>query len=358
MKNHNATDTVLDVLGFLKELFNLAQQSHVKVFQLFSEIGLYEILLELIKKDNLKLKSLSLLTCIVEYDATGVRNMFLNNPHHLSNVINCFKLSKSINEVNCIYDFLKWVLYSPRSKNSAHLNPYESFLNLFYNEYAEEYFSILYDKDYKDEIVLDKRLKLLDLMTQFVMMHLQKMMAYIVKNDVLQRTNWLIKSPNKCLILDQLKLIRTCISTKENAYLDYIINGNLFEPIIELYLKCNDSHNLINSAVLELFYFIKNNRINKILSYIIENFYSTLYSIEDVDIFLIMKLRYDEMKDKANQSNQSNSRRSILEDINELINYGISENNNPNYDVAKKRATKRLRSRSEYEIDFKKQKKF
>lgn len=325
---------------------------------MLSGMGLYDLLLELINNDPLRVKILNLLTLIVQYDPIRIRNTFLEHPFYISNLILSFNNGKTINELNYITDIFQWLLHSPKTKKSFSINQHESLLELFYTKYADDLFSILFDQHYEDEVVVDKRFKLIELMTQFVLIHPQKMMNYIVKNNTLRRTNWLIKSTTKSLILDQIKLIRTCLSTKENAYLDYIIKENIFEPIVELYMQYKDNHNLINSTLLELFYFIKNNRIYKISNYIIENFYKTLNTIEDVDIFQILKLRYDEMKENTNHTTHISTRRSILEDVNEIISQGISINDINILNEDHISTNKRYRSKSECQINLKKQKKF
>lgn len=48
---------------------------------------------------------------------------------------------------------------------------------------------------------------------------------------------------------------------KEEFYNRYIIKGNLFKPIINLLLRNGDRYNLLNSALIELFEFIRVVRI-------------------------------------------------------------------------------------------------
>ena len=44
---------------------------------------------------------------------------------------------------------------------------------------------------------------------------------------------------------------------KEEFYNRYIIKGNLFKPIVNLFLRNGDRYNLLNSALIELFEFIR-----------------------------------------------------------------------------------------------------
>ena len=54
-----------------------------------------------------------------------------------------------------------------------------------------------------------------------------------------------------------LRFLRKTISLKEEIYNKYIVKSNLLEPVVEA-LKTNASrYNILNSAVIELFDFIR-----------------------------------------------------------------------------------------------------
>jgi len=51
--------------------------------------------------------------------------------------------------------------------------------------------------------------------------------------------------------------MRKIVGLKEEFYNRYIIKGNLFKPIVNLFLQNGDRYNLLNSALIELFEFIR-----------------------------------------------------------------------------------------------------
>lgn len=58
-----------------------------------------------------------------------------------------------------------------------------------------------------------------------------------------------------------LRFLRKTISLKEETYNKYIIKSNLFEPLVDA-LKTNASrYNILNSAIVELFDFIRSVRV-------------------------------------------------------------------------------------------------
>uniref|UniRef100_A0A2K5F2H4 Protein phosphatase 4 regulatory subunit 3B n=1 Tax=Aotus nancymaae TaxID=37293 RepID=A0A2K5F2H4_AOTNA len=107
-----------------------------------------------------------------------------------------------------------------------------------------------------------------------------------------------------------LRFMRRIIGLKDEFYNRYITKGNLFEPVINALLDNGTRYNLLNSAVIELFEFIRVEDIKSLTAHIVENFYKALESIEYVQTFKGLKTKYEQEKDRQNQ--KLNSVPSIL----------------------------------------------
>jgi protein phosphatase-4 regulatory subunit 3 len=70
--------------------------------------------------------------------------------------------------------------------------------------------------------------------------------------------------------------------------------GKLFEPILNLVVETMPRDNLLNSACLEFFDFIKRENIKNIISHLVENYRDKLKEITYVDIFSNFIIRYDQ----------------------------------------------------------------
>lgn len=64
-------------------------------------------------------------------------------------------------------------------------------------------------------------------------------------------------NPFLCTCEGALRFMRRIIGLKDEYYNRYIIKGNLFEPVINALLDNGTRYNLLNSAIIELFEFIK-----------------------------------------------------------------------------------------------------
>uniref|UniRef100_A0A8C7WGK2 Serine/threonine-protein phosphatase 4 regulatory subunit 3 n=1 Tax=Oncorhynchus mykiss TaxID=8022 RepID=A0A8C7WGK2_ONCMY len=95
-----------------------------------------------------------------------------------------------------------------------------------------------------------------------------------------------------------LRFMRRIIGQKDEYYNRYIIKGNLFEPVINTLLDNGTRYNLLNSAIIELFEFIKVEDVKSLIAHIIDNYYKALESIEYVQTFKGLKGRYEQEKDR------------------------------------------------------------
>uniref|UniRef100_A0A8C6X2G8 Serine/threonine-protein phosphatase 4 regulatory subunit 3B n=1 Tax=Naja naja TaxID=35670 RepID=A0A8C6X2G8_NAJNA len=119
-----------------------------------------------------------------------------------------------------------------------------------------------------------------------------------------------VANKNNTICPGALRFLRRIIGLKDEFYNRYITKGNLFEPVINALLDNGTRYNLLNSAVIELFEFIRVEDIKSLTAHIVENFYKALESIEYVQTFKGLKTKYEQEKDR--QSQKLNSVPSIL----------------------------------------------
>lgn len=75
-----------------------------------------------------------------------------------------------------------------------------------------------------------------------------------------------------------------------------MIQGRLFEPILDLVLETMPRDNLLNSACLEFFEHIRKENIKNIITHLVENYREKLAKITYVDTFNNYIIRYDQTK--------------------------------------------------------------
>ena len=122
---------------------------------------------------------------------------------------------------------------------------------------------------------------ILELLSFCVEHHTYHIKNYILHKDLLRRILVLMNSRHTFLVLCKfypdcfehfdvnkllnynlsfpgaLRFMRKIIALKDEFYNRYIIKGNLFAPVVDAFVSNNGRYNLLDSAILEMFEFIK-----------------------------------------------------------------------------------------------------
>lgn len=69
--------------------------------------------------------------------------------------------------------------------------------------------------------------------------------------------------------------MRKIIALKDEFYNRYIIKGNLFAPVVDAFVRNNGRYNLLDSAILEMFEFIK---LVNIFSFVFDLFFCFVFN--------------------------------------------------------------------------------
>lgn len=86
------------------------------------------------------------------------------------------------------------------------------------------------------------------------------------------------------------------MSLQDTFYLAQLTHNNTFGLILDIVLETMPRDNLLNSACLELFEFIKRDNIKPIITHMVEKYREKLKAITYVDIFEKLIQRYDELQ--------------------------------------------------------------
>uniref|UniRef100_A0A8C3YVV2 Protein phosphatase 4 regulatory subunit 3C n=1 Tax=Catagonus wagneri TaxID=51154 RepID=A0A8C3YVV2_9CETA len=142
---------------------------------------------------------------------------------------------------------------------------------------------------------------ILELLTFCVQHHTYYIKNCILSKDLLRRVLILMNSKHTFLLLCAVRFMRRMIGLKDELYNCYIIKGNLFEPIVNALLDNGTRYNMLNSAVIELFEYIRVENIKSLIAHIVEKFYETLESIDYVQTFKGLKIKYEQEKEQQSQ---------------------------------------------------------
>ncbi|XP_024608697.1 serine/threonine-protein phosphatase 4 regulatory subunit 3B isoform X2 [Neophocaena asiaeorientalis asiaeorientalis] len=330
-----------ELVNFFKEFCAFSQtlqpQNRDAFFKTLAKLGILPALEIVMGMDDLQVRSAAtdIFSYLVEFSPSMVREFVMQEAQQSDDDI--LLINVVIEQMICDTDpelggavqlmgLLRTLIDPENMLATTNKTEKSEFLNFFYNHCMHVLTAPLLtntseDKCEKDNIVGSNKHSticpdnyqtaqllalILELLTFCVEHHTYHIKNYIMNKDLLRRVLVLMNSKHTFLALCALRFMRRIIGLKDEFYNRYITKGNLFEPVINALLDNGTRYNLLNSAVIELFEFIRVEDIKSLTTHIVENFYKALESIEYVQTFKGLKTKYEQEKDRQNQKLNSN----------------------------------------------------
>jgi protein phosphatase-4 regulatory subunit 3 len=155
---------------------------------------------------------------------------------------------------------------------------------------------------------------LLEVLCFFIRQHNFRSKYFILSEGLAARVAQLMECPEKHLQLTALKYFRIVIGFHDETHNRQIIQHQLFEPILKILFATMPRDNLLNSACLELFEFIKRENIKMLVQHLVETYRERLQEITYVDTFQNLILRYDQMHEPVTTQELEHSFTSVDSD--------------------------------------------
>ncbi|KAK2149303.1 hypothetical protein LSH36_455g01017 [Paralvinella palmiformis] len=309
-----------DCILFLKEFCTFSQtlQAHNRdaFFKILSHMGILgaiEIILGL-EDEQMKSTAIDIFSYIVEYSPSMVREHILlesqrqDDDELLINLVIDQMITDSDPELGGAVQLMGIIrlLIDPENMlGTTNKTEKTEFLTFFYKHSmhvltAPLFANTVEDKPSKDDYQTCQLLALiLELLTFCIEHHTFHIRNYVTKKDLLRRVLVLLKSKHAFLSLSALRLLRHMVGLKDEIYNRYIINGDLFKPVVDAFIANGNRYNLLNSALIELFEYIRLEDIKSLNTYIVEMHIKSFEHVDYVDTFKGLVIRYDHQKHLA-----------------------------------------------------------
>ncbi|KAK5127879.1 hypothetical protein LTR85_004996 [Meristemomyces frigidus] len=177
----------------------------------------------------------------------------------------------------------------------------EAFIQSFYDDSAKRLFQPLKDLEHRSSMqnlsVHETSLftHLVEVLCFFVRQHSYRSKLFILSENLHARVAQLLVCPQKYMKLTALKWFRTCIGLQDEFHNRQLIQHRLFEPILNIVYETMPKDNLLNSACLELFEYIKREGIKQLIVHLVEQYRERLMGISYVNTFQALVLKYDQL---------------------------------------------------------------
>mmetsp|Transcript_41571 Transcript_41571/g.69143 ORF Transcript_41571/g.69143 Transcript_41571/m.69143 type:complete len:821 (-) Transcript_41571:191-2653(-) len=317
-----SADSLLEALRLLQELCTIAKQ-----LQLYNRTAFYRKFCEhscfaplaaclLRPEPQLRLSGLEVLLASVQHEPQLLRQFVLQQRpecqllHAIVGVLVCAdgngEKPQAAEVLRCLLD--------PEGMEGREQ---DELLNLFYEDFVHRMahpvvgkvsagtgpMNGVSDKESLDAVdeerrgpadVLSSRQHVCELLCFCVQKHSYRIKYFILRNNVLQKVLRFATQRDKCLVLAAMRFFRTCIGLKDEFYNRYIIKNRCFDPVVsQLRANCTRD-NLVHSAILELFDFVRRENIKALIGHLAEAYQEQLASMRHVDIFKGLLLRHEQ----------------------------------------------------------------
>uniref|UniRef100_A0A3Q3IKS7 Serine/threonine-protein phosphatase 4 regulatory subunit 3 n=1 Tax=Monopterus albus TaxID=43700 RepID=A0A3Q3IKS7_MONAL len=321
-----------ELVNFLKEFCAFSQtlqpQNRDAFFKTLSNMGILPALEVILGMDDVQVRGAAtdIFSYLVEYNPSMVREFVMQESQQNDDDILLINLI--IEHMICDTDpelggavqlmgLLRTLVDPENMLATANKTEKTEFLSFFYKHCMHVLSAPLLantteDKPSKDDFQTSQLLALiLELLTFCVEHHTYHIKNYIINKDILRRVLVLTASQHAFLALCALRFMRRIIGLKDEFYNRYIMRNFLFEPVIKAFLNNGSRYNLMNSAIIEMFEYVRVEDVKSLTAHIVENYWKALEDVDYVQTFKGLKLRYEQQRERQDNP-KLDSMRSIL----------------------------------------------
>ncbi|ESW26354.1 hypothetical protein PHAVU_003G112400 [Phaseolus vulgaris] len=132
-----------------------------------------------------------------------------------------------------------------------------------------------------------------------VLHHPYRIKCNFLLNNVFEKILLLTRRAERYLVVGAVRFVRTILSRHEEQLINYVIRNNVLKPIIDAFVSNGNRYNLLHSAVLELFEFIRKENLKVLLKYIVDCFWDQLVKFEYLASIHSLKVKYEQCLDNG-----------------------------------------------------------
>ncbi|KAK8308608.1 hypothetical protein V6Z11_D02G071300 [Gossypium hirsutum] len=142
----------------------------------------------------------------------------------------------------------------------------------------------------KPEILLN----ICELLCFCVVHHPYRIKCNFLLNNVIDKILLLTRRREKYLVVAAVRFVRTILSRRDEHLVNHFVKKNLLKPVIDAFVANGNRYNVLNSAVLELFEYIRKENVKLLVRYIVDSFWNQLVKFEYLASVQSLKVKYEQ----------------------------------------------------------------
>ncbi|XP_038720091.1 serine/threonine-protein phosphatase 4 regulatory subunit 3A-like isoform X2 [Tripterygium wilfordii] len=128
-----------------------------------------------------------------------------------------------------------------------------------------------------------------------VLHHPFRIKCNFLLNNTIDKVLLLTKRKEKYLVVSAVRFVRAILSCHEEHLVNHMVKNNLLKPIVDAFISNGDCYNLLHSAVLELFEYIRKENLKSLVRYIVDSFWNELVKFEYLGSIHSLKVKYEQV---------------------------------------------------------------
>ncbi|KAF9149457.1 Platinum sensitivity protein [Linnemannia schmuckeri] len=179
----------------------------------------------------------------------------------------------------------------------------DKYLELFYMPYIAKFVSPLLElteeKTQFDRTFASLCESICQILSFMVRHHTFRSKYYVLSSGIVAKMCLLMKNRDMHIRLCALRFFRTCVGLNDDFYHRYLIKHNVVQHIMDMLLATGNKNNLVNSACIEFFDFIRSENIKSLINHIVPLYRDQIKDIEYVATFKGLIRRYEQQHDTS-----------------------------------------------------------
>ncbi|KAK8478234.1 hypothetical protein V6N11_080193 [Hibiscus sabdariffa] len=152
----------------------------------------------------------------------------------------------------------------------------------------------------KPEILLS----ICELLCFCVLHHPYRIKCNFLLNNVIDKVLLLTRRREKYLVVAAVRFVRTILSRHDEHLINHFVKNNLVKPVIDAFVANGNRYNVLNSAVLELFEYIRKENLKLLVKYVVDSFWDQLVKFEKLASVHSLKVKYEQcLEDSGSKTN-------------------------------------------------------
>ncbi|KAM1438640.1 hypothetical protein ACFXTO_012601 [Malus domestica] len=127
-----------------------------------------------------------------------------------------------------------------------------------------------------------------------VLHHPFRIKCNFLLSNVMDKVLLVTQRREKYLVVAAVRFVRTILSRHDEHLINHIVKNNLLKPIVDAFVGNGNRYNLLNSAILELFEFIRKENLKSLVKYLVDSFWDQLVRFENFASVISLKVKYEQ----------------------------------------------------------------